>query len=124
MKTELVKFHDTELLCIKDNEDVFVSVRNIADAIGLNAESAVRGIKNHKILGDVATEQYGRDAIGRQNLMTYLPIQYLHGWLFSIDIAKVKPEVQPRLEMFQRECYQVLYDHFFGKTKIVVKKSK
>jgi len=26
--------------------------------------------------------------------------------------------------MFQRECYQVLYDHFFGKTKLVVSNVK
>jgi len=124
MKTELVKFHDTELVCVLSNNTPLVAITPLAKAIGLDAESAVRNIKKHRFLKDDLCEHTGHDVTGRTQKMFCLPIERVHGWLFSIDIAKVKPEVQPRLEMFQRECYQVLYDHFFGKTKIVVSNVK
>lgn len=49
--------------------------------------------------------------------MLCLPIQHVHGWLFSIQIAKVKPEAKELLLAFKKECYAVLFGHFFGKNK-------
>lgn len=35
------------------------------------------------------------------------------GWLFGIDSSRIKDEaVRERVILYQRECYQVLYDHF------------
>jgi hypothetical protein len=45
---------------------------------------------------------------------TLLPIHKVAGWLYSIQLGKVKPEIQPRLEKYQDECDDVLFQHFFG----------
>ena len=54
---------------------------------------------------------------------TVLPIRKLAGWLYSINPNKVKPEVKEKLELYQDECDEILYQDFFGpvsKRKIVL----
>ncbi len=43
-----------------------------------------------------------------------LPIRKVAAWLYSISASRVKPEVRPILEMYQDECDEVLFQHFFG----------
>lgn len=41
-----------------------------------------------------------------------LTLDYLNGWLFGIDVNRVKPEFQERILIYQRECYCILADAF------------
>ena len=36
----------------------------------------------------------------------------LNGWLFGVDVNRVRPELRERLMQYQRECFQVLNAHF------------
>lgn len=93
MENKVIRFHETELITLIDDAGTpFVAVKPICDAIGLNAESAVRGIKNHPILGSEHTIQSVQVGENQKREYLTLPIQYINGWLFSIDIKKVKPE--------------------------------
>lgn len=115
MKTQIVKFYTDEIVCYNGK----VLVAPIAKSIGLNPDSAVRGIKKHKILGPWATVEYVK--VDENQGINYLgiPIEYVMGWLFSIDSEKVNEEIRPKLELYQKECFQVLNDHFIGKHKVV-----
>lgn len=119
MKTELVKFHETELVVFVDenNNTPMVAIKPICDAIGLHADSAVKSIKNHPILGDWHAVHHVSVGENKKINHVLLPIEYVSGWLFSINSNKCKPEVQQNLITYQRECFKVLYDHFFGKQK-------
>lgn len=119
MKSELIKFHDTEILAVESNGQWWIAIKPIAEAIGLHADSAARGIRNDEILGATHTIQYVLDASGREFPMVCLPIQHIHGWLFSIQSGKVKPEIRERLLTFKRECYEVLFNHFYGKNQLI-----
>lgn len=120
MKTEIILFEKNELVTVSDdNETIYVAIKPICDAIGLHADSAVRGIKNHPVLGAWHTVQHVMTDKNRAYPHSCLPIEYVNGWLFSIDINKVKPEAQELLIMYQRECYKVLYEHFYGAIKII-----
>lgn len=125
MENKLVKFHENELISIVDDLGIpFVAIKPICTAIGLDADSAVRNIKTHPILGDVACVHTVRDAINRENSMLCLPIQQINGWLFSINIKKVKAEARENLIKYQRDCYKVLFDFFFGVSGIVINRQK
>ncbi len=41
-----------------------------------------------------------------------LPLSMLNGWLFGVDVNRVREEVRPRLIQYQRECFDVLARHF------------
>lgn len=114
-----VTFHSTKLRCIVEpNGVILVPIRPICDAIGLHVDSAWSSIKNDEILGSVHALRHGRDSKNRKNLMTYLPIEHVHGWLFSIQTSKVSSKAKPKLLQFKKECYQVLFEHFYGKYRV------
>ena len=45
---------------------------------------------------------------------TLLPVRKISGWLYGISLNKVNPEIREKLEQYQEECDDVLFDHFFG----------
>jgi|GEM_PF-2754678 hypothetical protein len=118
-KLEIIKFNKIHLQCFIDPDgSVHVALKPIINAIGLHADSAWLGIKNDPILGAKHSVRRGLDAKNRRFPMQTLPMQYVHGWLFQIDVSKVSANAKPKLLKFKQECYQVLFDHFFGKYKV------
>jgi hypothetical protein len=111
-----VQIHKSIITCIVDvTGEIYVPIKPICDAIGIHAESALRSIKNDPILGDNHTVRLGYDTLGRQKQMYYLPIHMLNGWLFGIDVSKVKGSGKEALILYKRDCYRILFNHFFGK---------
>lgn len=47
--------------------------------------------------------------------MECLPLEFIHGWLFTINENLVNENAKPKLREFKKECYQVLFNHFYGK---------
>lgn len=47
-----------------------------------------------------------------------IKLDLVNGWLFTIDSSRIKDEgVRERVIIYQRECYQVLHEHFSGKKR-------
>lgn len=45
-----------------------------------------------------------------------IKLELVNGWLFGIDSGRIKDEtVRERVILYQRECYQVLHNHFAGR---------
>ena len=125
MENKLVKFYETELITFIDQlGKPFIAVKPICDAIGLNANTALKGIRNHPILGPDSAIQHHQIGENQKREYLMLPIEYLNGWLFSIDIKRVNPDAQQKLIVYQKECYQVLFKAFFGVTRNIVDKQK
>ena len=125
MENKLVKFYETQLVTFIDKSGKpFVAVKPICDAIGLNANTALKGIRNHPILGPDSAIQHHQVGNNQKREYLMLPIEYLNGWLFSIDIKRVSPEAQQKLMVYQKECYQVLYNAWFGVNRNIVDKQK
>ena len=55
------------------------------------------------------------DSSSRKQELRCLSIESVAGWLFSINIGKVRPELRAKLVLYQKECADVLADHFLGK---------
>jgi len=48
----------------------------------------------------------------------------VHGWLFTISSLRIKSaEVRARVQIFQRECYDVLAQHFLGESRPALSQS-
>lgn len=112
---EYVDFNGTSIPCILEGGQILVVIKPIIDDLGVYADSAYSRIKNDSILGDVVAVRQVHDASNRRQEMVTLPAQYVHGWLFSIDANKVNPEVKPKLLLYKKQCYDILFGHFFGK---------
>lgn len=124
MKTEIIKFHESDIYCPIRDGQVYVAIKPICEALGIDAKSQRRSIQNDKIyaqLGSLMTST-GRDS--KQYEMYCLPLQYVFGWLMKIDSSAVKPESQGIVLSYQRECCDVLYRHFVEKADRYQKRDK
>ena len=117
MKTEIILFQKNELVAVQNNENIYVAVKPICDAIGLDYISAYKGLQNDEIIGELLSIQTIVAADLKQRDMVCVPIQMLSAWLCGIQIGKVKAEVRPVLVQFKRECANALFSYFFGAAK-------
>ena len=142
-KIEIVHFYNDRLVCPVINGEPYTIINNITETIGLSERAARRGLTSHPRLNkyilyvqvkNSGTDQYlsfekhgekgaflttkCTQSVPEFSLKGYkylsLPIRKIPGWLYSIDMHKVKPEVRPVLERYQDECDTILFSYFFG----------
>jgi len=111
---QVVKFNNQDVPVFFHDDKPYVAMRPICENIGLDWASQYSRIKRNHILSKgvvmITTPSKG----GNQEFLS-LPIGYLNGWLFGIDVNRVKPEIKDTLIKYQLECYDVLYKHFMPK---------
>ncbi|HDX0977183.1 phage antirepressor N-terminal domain-containing protein [Pasteurella multocida] len=111
IQLQTVNFHNQTLLTVEQNDVQYVAMRPICENIGLNWASQYQRIQRDEVLSQgiviITTPSNG----GEQQMLC-LPIQYLNGWLFGIDVKRVKPEIRETLITYKKECYQALFDYW------------
>lgn len=110
-----VEFHGQPILAIMRNGKPYVAMRPIVENIGLDWKSQYARINRHSILKTsvvVMTTQMPGDDQRRE--FTLLPLSMLNGWLFGVDVSRVREDIRHKLTCYQLECFDVLYQHFMG----------
>lgn len=116
MKTELIQFHGHDVVTVaRDDGKIFVAIRPICDAIGLEWSAQFRRIQRDEVLSSVVAMMATTAADNKTYETLCLPLDMLNGWLFGVDAKRVKPELKKAVIGYQRECYEVLDAHFRGK---------
>lgn len=85
-----------------------VAMRPICEAIGLDWASQFTRIKRDEVLHSTVVVITTVAQDGKQREITCLPLEYLNGWLFGIDVARCREEIRPALIQYKRECYAAL----------------
>lgn len=113
----IIKFHEDDLVAISNNNGQFVALKPISDSLGLNWKHQKESIRNDEILSEGGW--YLPPPIAQNGQETFcLRVDLLNGWLFSISDKMIKkPEVREKVLQYKRECYKVLYEHFYGQRK-------
>lgn len=110
MSTQIkkIEINNRELSMTYVNNQWWVAIKPICEALGVNYDRQFQNIKSDEILRDVYAKQHMRDSLNRRQEMICLPEKYIYGWIFSI---KSESEI---LKQYKKKCYEVLYDHFHG----------
>ena len=130
MKTEIIKVNNVDIECPYENQQNYVAIRSICQALGIDYRKQHERIKSDEILKDAVTLSVtASDSSGiRKQAMFCLPVKYVFGWLFSIDETKVNENAKPVFIQYKRECYDALYEHFFAsqtnRTKVLMEKTQ
>lgn len=111
---QIVQFNNQEIPVFFHNDKPYVAMKPICENIGLDWNGQFQRIKRNHILSQGMCMIHTPTKGGNQEMVT-LPIGYLNGWLFGIDVNKVKPEIKQTLIKYQLECFDVLYNHFMPK---------
>ena len=97
-----------------ENGQILIPVKPICTAIGVDSEGQRQKIQRHYILSSVAFTIKATGADDKSYEMLCLPLEYVYGWLFTIDAMQVAESSRNNVEKYQRECYDILYRHFTG----------
>lgn len=114
-KQVITRINGIEISAVTDeNHNFFVPIKPICDAIGVNYESQYAKLKDHEILAPTIALSTMVAADGKEREMVCLPLEFVYGWIFTINTKNVSKEAHDSVLRYQLECYQALYTHFAG----------
>lgn len=114
-----VLFHGDELTAVRAADgNVYVSLRHLCQALGLERKAQARRIGRH----DVLSEGYKGGAIlappsksgvgGGEQQAGLLRVDLIPLWLSGLRVSMVREEIRPKIKQFQREAARVLWEAF------------
>mgnify|MGYP001258066578 CR=1 FL=1 len=113
MKTNVItKVNNIDIIAISENNHQMVPIRPICNALGVDYSGQLKKIKEYPDLSLVVDVTPTTGADGKTYEMTSLPIQFVFGWLFTINPKNVKPEAQESVRQYRLMCYKALYEYF------------
>lgn len=117
MKIVPIVFHNDIILAADVNGEILVAVKPISDRLGLSWNKQLERIKRDPILREGMTVMVIPGVGGGQET-TCLKLHLVNGWLFGIEEGRIKdPLVREAVLVYKRECFRVLFEHFYGKAK-------
>ncbi len=122
MNALTVKFHGTELYAFRVGEIVLVAIKPIVEGMGLDWSAQFRRIQRDPILKEGIAMMAIPSKGGGQQQSVCLPLDLVHGWFFRIDSGRIKDQsIRERVLLYQRECYDVLAQHFLSGKQIATR---
>lgn len=117
-KQIICKINGVDIAAVQDeHHNIFVPVKPICQALGIDPEGQRQRILRHYILGSTAFTVKAVAGDEKERDMLCLPLKYVYGWLFTIDANQVAEARRESVAKYQEECYEALYRHFAGSLK-------
>ena len=114
-----VTFYGDSLIAVKAADShIYVAVRQMCEALGLDRRGQVRRIKRQPILaegyqgGDITSPPSPDGRGGGRQRTGMLRVDLVPLWLSGVDTKRVRPEIRDKLERYQREAAKVLWEAF------------
>lgn len=115
-KVENIVFDGDTIQAVKENEKVWVPLKPICTAMGIDWSGQKKLIERDEVLSSVMVMMTTTGSDGKSYEMVCLPLDYLNGWLFKLTPSLfTSKEVREKVIRYQRECFRVLAEHFLGK---------
>src|SRR5258708_12393130 len=112
VEQDTVPFYGHELVAVRLADERICAVLGwLCEGLGVNEQSQLRHIRGRAVLVDGLVTVRVQTEGGPQP-MPALTMDVLPGWLFTIDERRFRPEAQPDVMVFQRECAGVRAEHF------------
>ncbi|MEE0906890.1 MAG: phage antirepressor N-terminal domain-containing protein [Muribaculaceae bacterium] len=109
----ITRINDVAIAATSNEQgDILIPIRPICDALGVAYQPQHRRLQEDEFLSSVVTLRVTTGADGKKYEMVCLPLQYVFGWLFTINPANVSEEARPAVKRYRLECYDALYNHF------------
>lgn len=112
MTTSIITRVNNVDIVATNNAEKLVPIKPICDALGIDAKVQRTKIQEHPILSSIGVLSTLVAADGKQREMLCLPLEYVFGWLFTINPANVSVEARESVVQYQLQCYRALYEYF------------
>lgn len=109
-----------EIVTIEHNGEIFVPIKPICEAIGIDTDSQRNKIQSDEFFNSVTAIITATGADGKRYDMFCIRLRDVYGWLATINPGKVAPAAREAVSRYRRECYDVLYEHFTGSMRRII----
>lgn len=114
----VVPFHGDELIAVQQPDGtVYVHFGRICDNLGLARSSQVRKVSAHSVLQQ-GLESLPIETEGGLQTVQCLRVDLLPLWMAGLHARRVKEPLRPKLERYQLEAAQVLWQAFKNQISI------
>lgn len=108
-----VVFYDDTLTAVRgDDGHVYVAIRQMCDALGLDAQGQNRRINRHVVLAEGLKGVDKLSTPGGPQSAYVLRVDLVPLWLAGIRTKSVREAIRSKLEQYQREAAKVLWEAF------------
>lgn len=105
-----VTFHGDTIFCVTLNDQPYTPMKPIVENLGLNWQSQAAKLSAHAERWGIAIIAIPTSS-GDQE-MVCIPVRKLPAFLASINPKKVRPELRTKIELYQAECDDALWDYW------------
>lgn len=108
-----VEFHGDTIFCIDYQGQPYSPMRPIVENMGLDwSAQAAKFRANKERWTVVMIATVAQDGVERE--MLCMPVRKLPAWLNSINPKKVRPELRPKIELYQAESDDALWNYWMN----------
>ena len=119
------RINGVEIFAVKNEEGtVLVPIKPICTALEIDVDSQRQKISEDEDLSSTAVLSTAVGADGKEREMFCLPEKFIYGWLFTINPKNVAASARESVRSFRRQCYNILYDYFNGKSRRQIESNK
>src|SRR5690554_1709432 len=109
METKTVaKINQVEIQMVSNTKEKLVPIKPICEALRIDEDAQRRKLKDDNYLNSVAVLSTATGSDGKQYEMVCLPLEFIFGWLFTINPKNVKEEAREAVSKYRIECYRAL----------------
>lgn len=107
-----IDFNSQTILTAQQDGIIYTAIKPICENIGLAWNAQLERINRDEVLNSTVRMIRMVANDGKNREMLCLPIHYLNGWLFGVDVSRVKAEIKDKIITYKKECYQALFDYW------------
>lgn len=109
-----VNFRGDDLYGFENDDGIYVALKPIVRAMGLDWSAQLKRVKRDPILAKGMAMMATPYGLGGDQEAVCLKMDKVNGWLFTIDSSRIAdPETRERVQIYQEECHNVLFKHFY-----------
>lgn len=99
-----IPLHDKIVTTVQHEDEYYVPIKALVEGIGLSWSGQLQRIKRDEIL-NLGVKLLSLGSGGGAQKAVCLPLVLTMGWLYSIDVARCRPEVKEKLNSYKRGMY-------------------
>lgn len=112
METKTIARVNSVAIVAGNDPKKLAPIKPICEALGIDFDSQRKKLKEDEDLNSTAVLSTVVAADGKDREMLCLPIEFVFGWLFTINPKNVKEDARESVRKYRMECYRALYSHF------------
>lgn len=111
------RINSSEIFAVSsESGEIFVPIKPVCEALGIEAAPQREKLQNDEFFNSTGTIIVSVANDGKEREMYCIRLRDVYGWLATINPGKVAPEARVAVCRYRRQCYDILYNHFFGRS--------